>query len=126
MIKNIPNAIINIPLRHDFHDQHPVFEVEVKQDGKTIYHNKTYAVIMNLVQSVTELNPKTGIMEGDSQILCVGHPIVQLFAEDQLKKKMIASGVIDMAIKMLQGFRGTSIEFKNTLASIAKKNSYKK
>jgi len=99
--KNMPDAIIKIPERKDFYDQRPTFEVLIKQDGKTIYHNKTYAMVMNLVQSVTKLDLKTGELEGDTQILGVGHPIIQLFAVHQLKKKMKESGLINQAVLML-------------------------
>lgn len=97
----MPDAIIKIPKRQEFHNQQPVFEVLIKQDGKTIYHNKTYAVIMNLVQSITKLDVNKLEMVGDSQILGVGHPIIQLFALDQLNKKMRKSGVVNKAIIML-------------------------
>ena len=99
--KNMPDAIIKIPERKDFYDQRPTFEVLIKQDGKTIYHNKTYAMVMNLVQSVTKLNLDTGEMEGDSQVLGVGHPIIQFFALDQLKTKLKKSGLIDKAFVMI-------------------------
>lgn len=126
MIKNMSNAIIDIPLRQDFYDQNPVFEVEIKQDGKTIYHNKTYALVMNLVQSITTLDPETLELEGDSQILTVGHPIIQFFAEDQLRKKMIKSGVIEQAVRLMSQALPNDPRLKEELAKIAKRNSYKK
>ena len=101
MIKNMKKAIIDIPLKEDLYNQRPVFEVLIKRDGKTIYHNKTYAMVMNLVQSVTSLDLETGELEGDSQILGVGHPIIQFFALDQLNKKMKEAGMINRAIGMI-------------------------
>ena len=101
MIKNMKNAIIDIPLKEDLYNQRPVFEVLIKRDGKTVYHNKTYAIVMNLVQSVTSLDLKTGDLEGDTQILGVGHPIIQFFALDQLRKKMKEAGMINRAIGMI-------------------------
>ena len=95
------NAIIDIPLKQEFNNQRPVFEVLIKQEGKTIYHNKTYAVVMNLVQSVTSLDLDTGELEGDSQILSAGHPIIQFFALDQLKIKLKKAGMIDRAFAMI-------------------------
>ena len=95
------NAIIDIPLKQELNNQRPVFEVLIKQDDKTIYHNKTYAIVMNLVQSVTELDLDTGELEGDSQILCVGHPIIQWFALDQLNKKLKEAGMVDRGISMI-------------------------
>lgn len=124
MIKNIPNAIIDIPEREDLYDQQPEFEVLIKKDGKTIYHNKTYAVIMNLVQSITELDTDTGSLEGDTQILCVGHPIVQLFALDQLRQKLEKSGMIAKAVAMLRQVIKNP-KLKKELKTIAKKASIK-
>ena len=119
------NAIINIPDRQDFYNQHPTFEVLIKQDGKTIYHNKTYAVVMNLVQSVTKLDIETGEMEGDSQILGVGHPIIQFFALDQLKIKMRKAGIIDKALVMI-GQVIKNPKLKKQLLEIMRKASIKK
>jgi len=125
MKENMPNAIIKIPKKQDFYNQRPVFEVLIKQDGKTIYHNKTYAVVMNLVQSVTKLDLDTGELEGDSQILGVGHPIIQFFALDQLKKKMKKAGMIDKAFAMIaQVIRNP--ELKDRLSEVIKKASIKK
>jgi len=125
MIKNMTDAIIKIPKKKDFYNQRPVFEVLIKQDGKTIYHNKTYAVVMNLVQSVTKLDLDTGELEGDSQILGVGHPIIQFFALDQLKKKMKKAGMIDKAFAMIaQVIRNP--ELKDRLSEVIKKASIKK
>ena len=121
----MPNAIIKIPKKQDFYNQRPVFEVLIKQDGKTIYHNKTYAVVMNLVQSVTKLDLDTGEMEGDSQILGVGHPIIQFFALDQLRKKLKKAGLIDKAFAMIaQVIRNP--ELKDKLSEVIKKASIKK
>jgi len=125
MIKNMPNAIIKIPKKQDFYNQRPVFEVLIKQDGKVIYHNKTYAVVMNLVQSVTKLDLDTGELEGDTQILGVGHPIIQFFALDQLRKKLKKAGLIDKAFAMIaQVIRNP--ELKDKLSEVIKKASIKK
>jgi len=119
------DAIIKIPKKKDFYNQRPVFEVLIKQDGKTIYHNKTYAVVMNLVQSVTKLDLDTGELEGDTQILGAGHPIIQFFALDQLKKKMKKAGLIDKALAMLaQVIRNPKL--KKQLLEVMKKASIKK
>ena len=119
------DAIIKIPKNQDLYNQRPVFEVLIKQDGKTIYHNKTYAVVMNLVQSVTKLDLDTGELEGDTQILGAGHPIIQFFALDQLKKKMKKAGLIDKALAMLaQVIRNPKL--KKQLLEVMKKASIKK
>jgi len=102
MIKNMKDAVIKIPEGElDLKNQTPIFEVLIKQDGEVIYHNKAYALVMNMVQSVTKLNLDTGEMEGDSQVLGVGHPIIQFFALDQLKTKLKKSGLIDKAFVMI-------------------------
>ena len=121
----MPNAIIKIPKNQEFYDQRPVFEVLIKQDGKTIYHNKTYALVMNMVQSVTSLDLDTMEMEGDSQILGVGHPIIQLFALDQLKMKMREGGLIGKALTMLKQVV-KSPELKKQLLEVMKKAGIKK
>jgi len=121
----MPNAIIKIPKRQDFYNQKPVFEVLIKQDGKTIYHNKTYAMVMNLVQSVTKLDLDTGEMEGDTQILAVGHPIIQIFALDQLKNKLKKSGLVNAAILMLKEIFKKP-ELKKQLLEVMKEASIKK
>ena len=103
MIKNMKGAIIDIPEGvQNFNNQKPVFEVLIKQGGRVIYHNKAYAVIMNMVQSITKLDLDNGEMEGDSQVLGVGHPIIQFFALHQLEKKMKKIGMVSAAIKMIR------------------------
>jgi hypothetical protein len=125
MIKNMPKAIIKIPEgKQDFYNQKPVFEVLIKQDNKIIYHNKTYAVVMNMVQSITKLDLQTGDLEGDSQVLGIGHPIVQFFALDQLKMKMRKTGIINQAMIMINKLIKNP-ELKKQMLEIMKKVSIK-
>ena len=89
MIKNIPEAIIDIPQGEiKYTDQRPLYTITIKQDKKTIYHNKCYAMVMNMVQSKMKFNKDDLSVEGDSQVVSVGHPIVQCFALNQLNKKL--------------------------------------
>ncbi len=61
---------------------------------------------MNMVQSEVTID-KEGTMEGDSQVMGYGHPIYQLFALDQLRKKLRRVGTVERAIKELakMGFK---------------------
>jgi len=116
----MPGAIIDIPTKQTLLNQFPEFEVIVKRDGETIYHNKTYAVVMNLVQSVTKLHMDTVELEGDTQILGVGHPIVQYFALLQLRDKMKKAGIVNMALGMINQVMKNP-KLKKKIAAIAKK-----
>jgi hypothetical protein len=100
MIKNNEDTIIDLPEGvKDYLGQKPEIEVTVKVDGKTVYHNKAYALVMNMVQSVVTLDLKNGIQEGDSQVFGAGHPMIQVFALEQLKTKMIKEGSIKSAFE---------------------------
>ena len=126
MIKNMKDTIIDIPEGvQNFKKQKPVFEVLIKQDDRIIYHNKAYAVIMNMVQSITKLDLDNGEMKGDSQVLGVGHPIIQFFALTQLEKKMKKIGMIETAIKMII-LVIKKPELRKKLLDIIKMESFKK
>ena len=126
MIKNMKGAIIDIPEGvQNFNNQKPVFEVLIKQGGRVIYHNKAYAVIMNMVQSITKLDLDSGEMEGDSQVLGVGHPIIQFFALTQLEKKMKKVGMVHTAIKMI-ALVLKKPELRKQMLDIIKRGSIKK
>ena len=121
----MPEAIIDIPLM-EFSNQHPVYEVMIKQGDKVIYHNMTYAVVMNMVQSITDLDIKTMELKGDSQVVGTGHPIIQLFALDQLRKKMtkVTSIAVDMLVEA--GRNNSNKKIKQDLLKVAEVNSIKK
>lgn len=104
MVKNMPDAIIEIPERAEYQDQQPVFEVLVKQDDKVIYHNKCYAMVMNMVQShpEVEITDTDGhvdaVLDGDSQVMAVGHPIIIAFAAEQMMTKLGKGGILQEAM----------------------------
>src|SRR3989442_6714815 len=102
MVKNMPEAIINLPKGMEFSNQKPEIEVIVKKNGKTIYHNKTYAIVMNMVQSITTMTEEKGdvTLEGDSQVFGCGNAIIQMFAIHELNRKM--KDVITRAMLELQ------------------------
>lgn len=107
MIKNMPEAIIEIPSgSENLGDQQPVVEVLIKVGDKVVYHNKTYAVVMNMVQSMTKIteDKEAGdvILEGDSQTMAIGHPVVSFFAIDQLREKMAKVGLVNTAMGYLK------------------------
>lgn len=107
MVKNMPDAIIDIPKGTEVLDiskQKPVVEVLIKIGDKTVYHNKAYSVVMNMVQSLTQMEEKGGdlIIDGDSQTLAYGHPVISFFAIDQLREKMLRAGLIDAAMLELK------------------------
>lgn len=104
MIKNIPNAIIDFPVGMEFSNQTPEIEVIVKKDGKVVYHNKTYALVMNMVQSMTKMTEEDGdvFLEGDSQVFGCGNAIIQMFALNELVRKM--DSVRDRAFGELQAY----------------------
>src|SRR5438876_323606 len=79
MIKNFPEAIIDLSKGMTFSNQKALIEVIVKKNGKTIYHNKVYAVVMNMVQSITTMTEEKGdvTLEGDSQVFGCGNSILQ-------------------------------------------------
>jgi len=81
-------------------------------------------MIMNMVQSATTIDVKDMVMEGDSQVVGVGHPIIQFFALDQLRKKLteVTSIATDMLVDM--GRKHTPTEIKKKLDEIANINSY--
>jgi len=88
MINNIPDAINKIQWADEVCEDNPEFEIIIKQDGKIVYHNKAFAGVVNLVQSVKFDSDKVTV-EGDNQAFGFGHPYVQIFALDQLQKKLV-------------------------------------
>ena len=121
MIKNMPDAIIDFPKGMEFGNQIPEIEVIVKKDGKTIYHNKTYAIVMNMVQSITKLEEEADgdvSLEGDSQVFGCGNAIIQLFAMNELVRKL--KEVEDRAMAELQHFVKDDLAFKKRMKRIIK------
>jgi len=103
MIKNQKNAVNKLPDYKEFYNQKPVYYVEIKEGNRVIYRNKVYAFTSCFVQSLTKFNMDDLSLEGDSQILSVGHPIIQVFAFDQLRIKLkemfkTAKGIINYII----------------------------
>lgn len=90
MIKNMKNAIIEMPKGMEFSKQKPIIEVIVKKGKKVIYHNMAYAVVMNMVQSETLLieEDEDISLEGDSQVFGAGNAIIQMFAVNELQRKL--------------------------------------
>jgi len=121
MIKNMPDAIIDFPKGMEFGNQIPEIEVIVKKDGKTIYHNKTYAIVMNMVQSITKLEEEADgdvSLEGDSQVFGCGNAIVQLFAMNELVRKL--ESVQDQAMGELQHYLKDPKAFRKRAKQIMK------
>ena len=88
MKANIPNAINKIQWSNEVREDNPEFDITVKQNSKIVYHNKAFAGVVNFVQSV-KFNSDKVTVEGDNQVFGFGHPYVQVFALDQLTKKLI-------------------------------------
>lgn len=86
----MPKAINKIQWANEVREDKPEFEIIVKQSGKVVYHNKAFAGVVNFVQSV-KFDPKNVSVEGDNQVFGFGHPYVQVFALDQLNKKLMPS-----------------------------------
>ena len=99
----MPNAINKIQWAKEILQEKPEFEIIMKQDGKVVYHNKTFAGVLNFVQSVDEVNSKEMSITGDSQAFGFGNPYLQLFAIDQLRKKLIPG--IALIIKEIKGVK---------------------
>lgn len=98
----MPNAIIDFPKGMEFVKQKPEIEVIVKNRGKVIYHNKAYACVMNMVQSETvKIETIDDIeLEGDSQVFGCGNPIIQMFAINELQRKLkdvYRAGTVELA-----------------------------
>lgn len=122
----MPDAIIDMPKGMEFSNQVPEIEVIIKKDGKVFYHNKTYAVVMNMVQSMTKIvkEPNGDIsLEGDSQVFGCGNSIVQLFAMNELVRKLEA--VETQAMLELQHYIDLPEEFKKRIEQIMKNTNRK-
>lgn len=101
----------------------PTFEVIIKKDKEVIYHNKAYAGVLNLVQSVDNFDEKEVSFEGDSQAFGFGHPCIQLFSLDQLRKKL--QPVMVQALSILRELTGDP-RLKKWAKGVGDKNSIKK
>lgn len=99
MIKNIPNAINEIQWRREMSLEQPQFEIIIKENGRIVYHNKGYAGVVNIVQSIDEFDQQELSFSGDSQAFGFGHPAIQFFAFDQLRKKL--HNVVEMGVRYL-------------------------
>lgn len=104
MIKNIPNAIIDLPRGLEPVEMEKAdLEITIKNQGKVIYHNACFAVVMNMVQSVTKIETEKDFeIDGDSQVVALGHPLVTWFAYDQLGQKLRKTGIYNMVLQYLQ------------------------
>lgn len=120
----MPDAIIDFPKGMEFGNQKPEIEVIVKKDGKVIYHNKTYAVVMNMVQSVTKMTEEDDdfVMEGDSQVFGCGNAIVQFFAISELNRKL--TPIKDAAMHELQHFMKDKKQFSDRVKKIVLGTNY--
>lgn len=101
----------------------PTFEVIIKEDGKVIYHNKAYAGVLNLVQSIDNFDEKELSFEGDSQAFGFGHPCIQFFSLDQLRKKL--QPVMVQAMSILSKLTGDP-RLKKWAKGVGDRNSIKK
>lgn len=79
-------------------DQHELIEVTIKKGNEIIYRNKGYAGVVNIVQENIKWDSKDMTFEGDTQAFGFGHPLVQIFAFDQLRKKLKPSFVLGAQI----------------------------
>lgn len=120
MIKNMKDAIIDFPKGMEFTHQKPEIEVIVKNNGKVIYHNKTYAIVMNMVQSITTMAEENDdvVLEGDSQVFGCGNAIIQFFAINELNRKLTM--VRDRAMIELQSYIKDPVLFKRNAELIKK------
>lgn len=68
----------------------PVFEVIIKQDGKTIYHDEAYAGVVSVAEKEGDykFDKEDGTIEGITQKFSFGHPALQFHAFDQLGEMM--------------------------------------
>jgi len=124
MKENIPNAINKIQWRREFRVEkdHPAFTITIEEDGKVIYFNKAFAGVLNFIQSVDEFDFDTMEVTGDSQVFGFGHPVIQLFAIDQLIIKM--KPIMIVARKILEGLLDED-QLKAFLTKVNPKNSTK-
>lgn len=89
MIDNLNGKAINTihNKREVIIGESPEFEILIKQNGTTVYHNKGYAGVVNIVQGKINLRTEEAEMEGDSQVFCFGNPALVWFAYDQIRVK---------------------------------------
>lgn len=99
MIDNMNGKAINkIKQLMEVQEGQELIEVIIKRGDEVIYQNKGYAGVVNIVQEVVKFDPKDMSFEGDTQAFGFGHPIVQIFAADQLRKKLRPAFALGSAI----------------------------
>ena len=64
-----------------------LYEITVKEDGKVIYKSKGYAGVVCNVEEYKGIDIALDI-EGRTQRIVYGHPLISLFAFDQLRQEM--------------------------------------
>lgn len=89
MIKNTPDAVNKIQWAKEATSETPEFEITIKKDGELVYYNKGYSGVVNIVQGKVGISEDGLDLEGDSQAFGFGKPLEQLFAFDQLRKKLM-------------------------------------
>ena len=64
-----------------------VYTVTVKEGARVIYHSKSYAGVVSTVETIKSVNDNFEV-EGITQRIVYGHPIISVFAFDQLRRNI--------------------------------------
>ena len=64
-----------------------VYTITVKEGARVIYSSKSYAGVVSTVEQIKSVNDELEV-EGTTQRIIFGHPIVSVFAFDQLRLHM--------------------------------------
>lgn len=96
---------INNPNPEFLVDHFPKVEIIIKRDGETVYQNECIACLVNIVEDINDINTQSFELRGRTQTYVVGHPIVVMFAWDQLRQKIekiagIATGYVTKLMGM--------------------------
>lgn len=94
------NHIIDVP-SGTFVKGHPKYEFTVKQDGKILYQNEAYAGAMASVERFDDID-RFGTITGQSQQFYFGHPLLIMYAFQQLER-----GIEDKNIEIMTAFKQT-------------------
>jgi hypothetical protein len=71
------------------------FEIIVKEQGKLVYQNKSFGVVVSVVEEIKDID-KNGFMDGRYQTFFAGHPLTIWYAFDQLSQAMEAKSTETM------------------------------
>jgi len=81
-----------------------VFQVDIRQDGVLVYRNETSGGVLNFVENISSVVKKGQTIEGRCQHLVFGHPVIWMFAYDQLKQALEKLYTSDLYKKMVDFF----------------------